>query len=149
MKRVNVEQNIFELKVVPNAPKVNRNEQVAMYVPIASNDTPGVASFDQRYFNVDPLTGNVKIKNGPLYFYKIEVASNSAKWKNVDDTWQLEILKSSHKFEGIQNIIVERKMPDGTYKNILYSYEIRDSYDIFIIVDYKIDIKITLIGNEE
>jgi hypothetical protein len=40
-------------------------------------------------------------------------------------------------------------MPDGTHKNILYSYEIRDSHDIVIIVDYRIDMKVTLIGNKD
>ena len=44
----------YEEMIIPEVPKVLPNEQLFIYVPIASNDNPGVAKFDNEHFSVDP-----------------------------------------------------------------------------------------------
>ena len=45
--------NIFQQRIVPVVPKVLSNERVYVYVPKATKDTPGIASFVERDFNVN------------------------------------------------------------------------------------------------
>ena len=45
--------NIFQQRIVPVVPKVLSNERVYVYVPKATKNTPGIASFVERDFNVD------------------------------------------------------------------------------------------------
>lgn len=46
------EQNVIEVIVVPEVPKVVSDEEIYVYVPIATNDTKGIASFDKNSINV-------------------------------------------------------------------------------------------------
>ena len=46
------EQNVIEVIVVPEVPKVVPDEEIYVYVPIATNDTKGIASFDEKSINV-------------------------------------------------------------------------------------------------
>lgn len=46
------EQNVIEVIVVPEVPKVVSDEEIYVYVPIATNDTKGIASFDENSINV-------------------------------------------------------------------------------------------------
>ena len=55
------EQNVIEVVVVPEVPKVVSNEEIYVYVPVATNDTKGIASFDDESINV--LNGVVSVKD--------------------------------------------------------------------------------------
>ena len=46
------EQNVIEVFVVPEVPKVVSDEEIYVYVPIATNNTKGIASFDKNSINV-------------------------------------------------------------------------------------------------
>lgn len=46
------EQNVIEVIVVPEVPKVVSDEEIYVYVPIATNDTKGIVSFDEDSINV-------------------------------------------------------------------------------------------------
>lgn len=46
-------QNIFQQRVTPEKPRILRDERVFVYVPTASNDAPGIASFNSRDFGVN------------------------------------------------------------------------------------------------
>ena len=55
------EQNIIEVVVVPEVPKVVPNEEIYVYIPEAANDTKGIASFDSRSINV--VAGRASVKD--------------------------------------------------------------------------------------
>lgn len=76
--------------------------------------------------------------------FRTHISDTSDSWKNVDNTWQVEISQAEHGFKEIQDLTVERKMPDGSYKNILYSYNICNKDTLVITADYKINIRVTL-----
>lgn len=46
-------QNIFQQRVTPEKPRVLRDERVFVYVPTASNEAEGIASFNSRDFGVN------------------------------------------------------------------------------------------------
>lgn len=46
------EQNVIEVIVVPEVPKVVSDEEIYVYVPVATNATKGIASFDANSINV-------------------------------------------------------------------------------------------------
>ena len=52
----------YEEMIIPEVPKALPNEQLFIYVPIASDDTPGVAKFDNKYFSVD-VDGMVSLRS--------------------------------------------------------------------------------------
>ena len=155
MKNFN-EQNIYELMVVPNTPKVNRNEQVAMYVPIASNDAPGVASFDGQHFNVDPLTGRVRIKNVPTNspqssckVFTKEISKTDKNWVEYGKYYKYRILKNEYDMSNINGIDVERKAvidDEECYENIMFSYKKYATGVIAIVLSEPDDIKVIIKG---
>lgn len=53
--------NIFQKQVEAEVPKVLSEERIYVYVPKATNDQAGIATYNQTYFNVDS-NGNVSIK---------------------------------------------------------------------------------------
>lgn len=55
------EQNVIEVVVVPEVPKVVSSEEIYVYVPEATTDTKGIASFDPNKFSVS--NGNVSVKD--------------------------------------------------------------------------------------
>lgn len=54
------EQNVVEVIVVPEVPKVIADEEIYVYVPIATNGTKGIASFDANSINVVAGVASVK-----------------------------------------------------------------------------------------
>lgn len=46
-------QNIFQRNIVPEKPRILRDERVYVYVPKATNDSPGIASFKNEDFGVN------------------------------------------------------------------------------------------------
>lgn len=55
------EQNVIEVIVVPEVPKVIPNEEIYVYVPVATNTSKGIASFDNKFFNL--VEGVVSLSN--------------------------------------------------------------------------------------
>ena len=53
-------QNIFQRNIVPEKPRTLRDERVYVYVPKATNDSPGIASYNDRDFGVN--NGKVSLK---------------------------------------------------------------------------------------
>lgn len=52
----------YEDMIIPEVPKALPNEQLFIYAPIASDDTLGVAKFDNEYFSVD-ADGTVHLRS--------------------------------------------------------------------------------------
>ena len=57
-------KNIVEEVIIPESPKINPNEQLFIYVPLASNDDAGIAKFYSEHFNI--VDGEVKLKTSYL-----------------------------------------------------------------------------------
>ena len=55
------EQNVVEVIVIPEVPKVIPDEEIYVYVPVATNTYKGIASFDDEFFNV--VGGAVSLSN--------------------------------------------------------------------------------------
>ena len=55
------EQNVIEVIVIPEVPKVIPDEEIYVYVPAATNTYKGIASFDDEFFNV--VEGVVSLSN--------------------------------------------------------------------------------------
>ncbi len=55
-------KNVIEDAIIPESPKVLPNEQLHVYVPVASNEQKGVAKYYEGHFDVDP-NGEVRIKD--------------------------------------------------------------------------------------
>lgn len=77
------EQNVIEVVVVPEVPKVVSNEEIYVYVPVATNDTKGIASFDDESINV--INGVVSVKDSYIKKFvdgkldELPVATNDTK----------------------------------------------------------------------
>lgn len=54
------ERNDIEVIVVPEVPKVLSDEEIYVYIPTATNDKKGIASYDDTHFNV--VNGEVSVK---------------------------------------------------------------------------------------
>lgn len=52
--------NFFQTNIVPDKPKILESERVFVYVPKATNTTPGIAKFDNSDFNTN--NANVSLK---------------------------------------------------------------------------------------
>lgn len=52
--------NFFQTNIVPDKPKILESERVFVYVPKATNTTPGIAKFDSSDFNTN--NANVSLK---------------------------------------------------------------------------------------
>lgn len=88
-----MEKEIREKLIIPETPKVIPNEQLMVYIPIATIDNPGIASYDSTYFEI--VDGKVMLKTaaihgsssvilgkmeeieGVKYFYELKEGSNS------------------------------------------------------------------------
>ena len=148
-KSITNELNVYETKVIPNKPKVIQNEQIEVYVPNASYDNPGIASFDENSFIVDPLTGVVKVRGGGLFLaYELEVSSDSDRWEEINGKWQIRIPQTTHNFQKINSIVAERKMDSEIYENMIYSYKRYLTGSVAVIVDNKIDMRIIIKGEK-
>lgn len=55
------EQNVTESVIVPEVPKVIPNEEIYVYVPVATKSAKGIASFDDKSMNV--VDGVVSVKD--------------------------------------------------------------------------------------
>lgn len=70
-------KNVTEEIIVPVNPKVLPREQVSVYIPTASNDNVGIASYDKHHFNV--VNGKVSIL--PEFLHTQEEISNMVRLK--------------------------------------------------------------------
>ena len=61
-------KNVIEEIIVPVNPKVLPREQISVYIPTASNEYKGLASYDKRYFNV--INGEVSLLPDLIYSQK-------------------------------------------------------------------------------
>lgn len=74
------EQNVIEVIVVPEVPKVVSDEEIYVYVPIATNDTKGIASFDKNSINI--VAGVASVNDNyvnELIDIKVQTADNEIK----------------------------------------------------------------------
>lgn len=55
-----MEQNVIETLVVPEVPKVIPNQEIYVYVPVATDNKKGIASFDNVSFNIS--AGHISVK---------------------------------------------------------------------------------------
>lgn len=83
-----MEKNVVEQIVVPEVPKVIPNEQVYVYVPLATFDTKGVASYDNTYFTV--TNGHVSIKDGVFASQSGLQEANDKIAKNTEDIERID-----------------------------------------------------------
>lgn len=60
IRTASVKANKVLLPVVPETPRVNPYHQETVYIPVASYDDEGIASYDSEYFSV--IEGKVKLK---------------------------------------------------------------------------------------
>lgn len=57
---MNVEENVIETVVIPNVPRTMPNEQLYVYMPIASPTNPGIASYNNTHFVIQ--NGEVSVR---------------------------------------------------------------------------------------
>jgi hypothetical protein len=68
------EQNVVEVIVIPEVPKVIPNEEIYVYVPVATNTSKGIASFDDEFFNL--VEGVVSLSNDFVSSKQDKLTSN-------------------------------------------------------------------------
>lgn len=78
--------------------------------------------------------------------YDAEISSTSTEWTQYNGFWQIKILQVTHNIGKITGIDVEKKVAEGEYENMVYSYKRYSSGSVAIIVDEKIDIRIIIKG---
>ena len=69
-----MEYNLIETAVIPEVPKVIPNEQLYVYVPVATKDVAGIVLFDENDFDI--VNGKVFLKNTYLTIDSIEAGGN-------------------------------------------------------------------------
>lgn len=118
-----------------------------MYRTLRTNELRKISETNHTTTSILSSANTIFVPTPPEQrVFRKYISATSNYWKNVDNTWQVKLLPSEHGFKEIRDLIVERKMPDGSYKNILYSYNIYNNDTLVIIVDYRINIRITLFG---
>ena len=118
-----------------------------MYRTLRTNELRKISETNHTAASILSSANTIFVPTAPeRRVFRKHISDTSDSWKNVDNTWQLEISQAEHGFKEIQDLIVERKMLDGSYKNILYSYNIYNKDTLVITVDYKINIRVTLFG---
>ena len=81
--------------------------------------------------------------------YEIEVfAKDSSKWTKNGNVWETRILQTTHNFSKINSIVVEKRMEDDLWENVVYSYKRYKSGTVAVIVDEKIDVRIIIKGEK-
>lgn len=118
-----------------------------MYRTLRTNELRKISETNHTAASILSSANTIFVPTAPeRRVFRTHISDTSDSWKNVDNTWQVEISQAEHGFKEIQDLTVERKMSDGSYKNILYSYNIYNKDTLVIIVDYRINIRITLFG---
>lgn len=120
-----------------------------MYRTLRTNELRKISETNHTAASILSSANTIFVPTAPeRRVFRKYISATSNYWKNVDNTWQVTLLPSEHGFKEIRDLIVERKMPDGSYKNILYSYNIYNNDTLVIIVDYRINVRITLFGTD-
>lgn len=79
--------NIFQQSIVPVIPKILEGERIYVYVPLATEDTPGIASYNKDDFLISSQ-GQIKIKWPYAYEWKpglVNIAKDSAGYLKFSD----------------------------------------------------------------
>lgn len=100
-------RNIFQQTIVPEKPRALADERVYVYVPKATNDDKGIASFEDRDFNVKE--GNVSL----IWPIKMEVEELSNPLENIS---RIKVLEDEFETTGNEASVMNPK--NGlTYKS--------------------------------
>lgn len=93
---------------------------------------------------IDEAFGALSKKLG---IYELEVLSTEdSVWEEADGKWRVRIPQSTHKLTKIHRIFAEKKIGLDSYENMIYIYKRYLSGSVGVMVDYKIDMKIIIIG---
>lgn len=95
------EVNVNSAPIQPEVPKVLDNEQINVYVPIATDKYPGVAKFDTEHFDVNPegnVTLSTDVVHDLLYVRKtLDNSDNNDGLVESEDGYKNTLLQTTNK----------------------------------------------------
>ena len=86
--------NIFQEEVAAEKPKSLSQEQVYIYVPRATVDSPGIASYDENYFELDGGKVYLKVTDPTVKPSLIKIRTDGQDGLIYDDGYLKTYLKS-------------------------------------------------------
>lgn len=120
---------------------------VADGLPLDEDGTPvnneTIASLYEKAKNIINT-----IQSNNVIFQKTVSATDSG-WEEVDGEWRYGVLKSEHLLDSIYSVNAEKETSVGIFENIWYSFKKYLTGTVYIILDEKINMKITIQGNKE
>jgi hypothetical protein len=77
---------------------------------------------------------------------ELEFSSTHGSWEQINERWVMRIPQQTHGFQKIYSVAGERKMEDGMYRSMIFGCKRDEAEAVSIILDSKIDMRITIKG---
>lgn len=121
-----------------------------MYRSLRTSELYKLSETDETVVSVLSSANTVFVSIAPeQYVFQKTVSATDSGWEEVDGAWRYGVLKSEHLLDNIYSVNAEKETSVGVFENIWYSFKKYLTGTVYIILDEKINMKITIQGNKE